>query len=63
MENLTTYIAYDAGCNIWVVEPFNKNIDWHLECYQGSKKECKEYAESEMEQANMSYNDSDYLIG
>ena len=63
MKNSNSYIAYDAGSNIWVVEPFNKNIDWHLECYQGSKKECKEYAESEMEQANMSYNDSDYLIG
>ena len=60
---MKTYITYDAGCNIWEVELLNKNIDWHLECYQGSKKDCEDYARSEMEQANKSYEDSDYLIG
>jgi hypothetical protein len=59
----TLYIAYNAGCNIWEVEPFNPNIEWHKQEYQGTKEDCEKYAKGEMNQANKSYRDEDYLIG
>ena len=42
------YIAYDAGCNIWIVEPFNATIDWHSEEFSGSLAECKQEADRQM---------------
>lgn len=57
------YITYNAGYNIWLVEKFNSLIDWHNLEYKGSYKDCKEEANYQMEQANKSYNDDDYLIG
>ena len=42
MKTKKIYICYDAGCDIWVVEPFNVNIKWHQNEYQGTYKECLE---------------------
>lgn len=36
-----TYIAYNAGCNIWEIEPYDKNTDWHNKEFQGTKKDCE----------------------
>ncbi len=59
----TLYIVYDAGCYIWVVEPFDASIEWHKDEFQGTKEDCEMYAKDEMYQANKSYRDEDYLIG
>lgn len=45
------YVTYDAGCNIWVVEPFNEKIEWHKNEYIGTKSQCEKEAEYQMYQA------------
>ena len=45
---MKTYITYNAGCNIWVVEPFDSKVDWHKDEYQGTYAECKKEADYQM---------------
>ena len=42
------YITYNAGCNTWVVEPFNSNIEWHHNKYNGTYLECKKESNQQM---------------
>lgn len=37
---MKTFICYDAGCDIFEVEPFNPKIEWHKNEFQGSYAEC-----------------------
>ena len=60
---MTNYIAYNGGCSIWVTEKFNNAIDWHNSEFKGTKEECENICQYEIEMANKSYNDNDYLIG
>lgn len=46
------YIAYDAGSNIWNVEPYNKDIEWHKNEHQGTKEQCEKEAHYQMFEAN-----------
>lgn len=34
------FICYDAGCDIFEVEPFNPKIVWHNNEFKGSYFEC-----------------------
>ena len=55
------YITYDAGCGIWVVEPFNPKIEWHKSEYTGTKKECEREAKWNMDnQPSPHYPDAEY---
>ena len=45
---MKTYITYNAGCDIWEVEPFDETIDWHNKVYQGTLEECNEEAKLRM---------------
>lgn len=37
---MKTFICYDAGCDIFEVEPFNPEIEWHKNEFQGTYEEC-----------------------
>lgn len=37
-----TYICYNAGCDIYLVEPFNPSIEWHENEFQGTFAQCME---------------------
>ncbi len=55
MKTLKTYICYNAGCDIYEIEPFNPNIDWHLTEFQGTYSECVSEKESN-EQSSYRFN-------
>ena len=58
---MKTYITYDAGCNIWEVEPFDSTIDWHNDEYQGTYAECKREANYQMNEAGQPhYSNAEY---
>ncbi len=45
---MRTYISYNAGCDIWIVEDFNSKIDWHNHEFKGTKTECQKEANYQM---------------
>ena len=45
---MKTYITFNAGENIWEIEMLDLSIDWHSNCFQGSKKDCELEAENKM---------------
>ena len=57
---MKTYITYDAGCNIWEVEPFDSKIDWHNDEYQGTYTECRKEANHQMNAGQPHYVNSKY---
>ena len=58
---MKTYITYDAGCNIWEVEPFDSTVNWHNDEYQGTFKECNAEAKSQMNiDGNQHYANAEY---
>ena len=51
------FIAYNAGCDIWELEPFNPSIEWHNKEYIGTYKECKNECKTQMEPRSGHYSD------
>ena len=48
---MKTYICYNAGCDIYVIEIFNPSIDWHKNEFQGTYAECLQEKESQEQDA------------
>jgi hypothetical protein len=48
---MKTYICYNAGCDIYVIEKFNPSIDWHKNEFQGTYLECLKEKESQEQSA------------
>ena len=57
---MKTYITYNAGCNIWEIMPFDLSIDWHGTEFQGTFKDCKKYAGSQMKPSLPHYPNAEY---
>ena len=57
MKNIE-FIAYDAGCGIWEIEPFDSSVDWHSNEYRGTKKECNAECGSQMNVQQSHYVDA-----
>jgi len=45
---MKTFITYNAGENIWSIEPFDSKIDWHHKEFRGTFSECRQEADSKM---------------
>tara|TARA_R110002167_G_scaffold81296_5_gene222704 strand:- start:2391 stop:2600 length:210 start_codon:yes stop_codon:yes gene_type:complete len=63
METYTTYksfITYNAGENIWEVEPFNSKIEWHNNEFKGSYEDCIEESERQMTSRKPHYANAEY---
>jgi len=52
---MKTYIAFDAGCDIWEVELFDSSIDWHKEEFNGTFAEATFYADNKMHDIHGAY--------
>jgi len=58
---MKTYISFNAGCDIWEVEPFDATIDWHKVEFQGTLKECNTEVKSQMNSTGQAhYPDAEY---